>query len=218
MVAAGAVFRPSGSSTIPRGTVPSSRSCSAIRKAMLVITDDERRREVLAGDPQHCLLQHAALGDERQQLFRRSARDSGQRSRPSTTRQDDGMHGIAHASLSVASGRSWRKRTDRAGRDILRSYWCRIYAQLGPYGGSRGRNAGKFVDFAFPRLSVQTLRVTHFARLQVGVDIDLVEDFRRDRPHSCRGRPGRGDERRQHQKAGAGEQLGGLTDPADVLD
>ena len=59
------------------------------QEAMLLVADDQRRGEAAAGHPPHRLLQHAALGDERQQLLRPQRPRQGPQSRSGAARQDD---------------------------------------------------------------------------------------------------------------------------------
>ena len=70
MVAAGAVLRPSGSSTIASRNRAELAQLLGDQKPMFVITDDSGGAKCSPATRSTGLLQHAALGDERQQLFR----------------------------------------------------------------------------------------------------------------------------------------------------
>ena len=69
--AAGAVLRPTGSSISAAGATPISRSCSAMMKRCSSLATISGGGEAgVVGDPEHGLLQQAALAGQRQQLLR----------------------------------------------------------------------------------------------------------------------------------------------------
>ena len=91
MAAAGAVLRPTGSSTMACGATPASRICSAIRKRCSVLQMISGAAKAGALGAQHGVLNQAAVPGQGQQLFGKQA--AGQRPKPRSgaTGQNDGM-------------------------------------------------------------------------------------------------------------------------------